>query len=273
MLLTRNEAIAGQWKVANGEVVIVDGRIQNNPFAKQMRSSMAVQWMLQNQGRVNARLGKLIHDYGIQGGDYQDCFDFAIEYFTDRDSRVFRKNFHGKGTSYNVGAYVVSNLDNVVKSYQSKLMPKDVKVVPMLNADESERNFSGQLGESITKDTDITPEVTLTLCDVEYWDNYFLGIMDWFMEHVEEYSYTPFAYEEFVYYMFMQNRHNDLQEQLLSSAMYCGMGKALAEYVLKNITLDRERKKKWVTPFVRGIVELLDAVKLGWKPKSMREEV
>lgn len=273
MSLSREKANVGNWKVANGEVVIANGRIQGNPFARQMHSSMAVQWMLQNQERVTARIGAVLHAHGVQGGDCQDCFDFALEYFTDRDSRVFRKNFHGKGTGYSVGAYVMGNLNYIVETYRNKVVPKDVTVMPMIREDEAERNFAGKLGDAITKSTDKTPEAMLALRDVEYWDNYFEGVMDWFMEHVEAYSYTEFPYEKFVYSMFLHARSVDKREQLRSTAEICGMGKALSEYVLKNIDNDKNKNKPWVVPFVEGILELLEARKLGWKPKSIREGV
>ncbi|MFV1457342.1 hypothetical protein, partial [Bacillus mycoides] len=259
-----------------------DGIIQDNPFAQNMRSSKAAQWMLNNREKVHAKLGKLLSDYAVQGGDYQDCFDFGLSYFTDRDSRVFKKNFHGKGTSYNVGAYVMSNLSNVVESYRSKLNPKDVKILPMLTADESERNCTGHLSDMVTDYRDMSPEDYVTSQDMEYWDSRFDGVVDWFREHAEEQRYVAFKYDEFIYHMFLINRsiksatgdvsNADIMEQLRSAAELCGMGQALAEYVYKTMKKDINARAEWASGFVQGILEMLEAVKSGWKPKFLRGE-
>ncbi|MGN4723920.1 hypothetical protein ACTFR8_23095 [Bacillus cereus group sp. MYBK15-3] len=282
MALTRDSLTDCQWKVANGEVVIVNGFIQDNPFAQTLRSSKAAQWMLNNREKVNAKLGKLLSDYAVQGGDYQDCFDFGLSYFTDRDSRVFKQNFHGKGTSYNVGAYVMSNLANVVESYRSKLNPKDVKILPMLTADESERNCTGHLADMVTSYKEMSPEDYVTSQDYEYWDNYFEGVVDWFREHAEEQKYAAFKYDEFVYYMFLVNRsvrssskdvgNAAIMEQLRSTAELCGMGQALAEYVYKKMKKDINAHEPWTFGFAQGILEMLEAVKNGWKPEFLRGE-
>lgn len=259
------------WKIANGEVVIVNGEIQNNPFACHSRSSKTVQWMIQNEPKVMGRLESLLRAKPIQGGDSMDCFDFSLDYFTNRDSRVFKKNFHGAGTTYCIEQYVLSNLKNVVNAYRSKLEPKKVKITPLINREEA-LGYMGKVEDKISaKDRYDEPEDALLMSDIEYWDNQFADIMEWFNWFVDSKKYVKFHTEAFIYYMFLYNRYEDAETQLASTAQICKMGTGLSNLVLTDIRRSVKTGESGSRAFLSGVSGLIPAVKSGWVPLCIRK--
>lgn len=264
--------------VANDKVIVNEGKILHNLFSYRLDNSEASQWMIANEKEVKGVIRKRFRDYGVHGGDVDDCYDKIIHEFNSRPDLEFNKNHFGEGTDYKIREYILNRVKYSVQQYRNKLNDGH-KVVPFITNDESDYYF-GKVDETMEDTNEITVSDKVVESDTEYWDTLFMDLMDIFDSFIEKRLYREFDKELYMIYMYLEVdefdnekeiNKTDLDSHIMRVAKRCRESDDLVRTVNEDVS-DAVRNEDIDGIDMLGIIqELLEGKNYGWKPKRIRE--
>lgn len=257
--------------LVNDDVYIVKGKILDNPFVRKIENSEAVFWILNNQDRVNAHIKRRFWDYGVIGGDVDDCFNMMVNEFNTRIDLQFNKNYFGEDTGYTVEEYVLNRVKHMVYKYKNKLAKEES--VPLLTTDEVESFKYGVAEEVVTGD--ITVEDIIEQ-DLDYWDDLFYDLVDKFLEFLQSKLYKELDYELVMTHLYFNvgGKGNDVDQQKHYErvAELSGETVDVIVTIVEDMVLAVKEGDLLGTDILRIIQELLEGKKYGWRPFILRKE-
>lgn len=255
--------------MANGCVVIQNGVITNNPFVYRLDKSQVSQWMVTNRANVMSKIRYWFREMHVNmyGGNEDDCFGYAVDYFTENKRRAFRKSYFGRESTYDVRNYCYSQLKFIVQNY-IKDLNGGLKVNSIVNTDEMENTRNGVVDETIAINQ-MTVEDMVLHSDVQLWDDHY----EWLSEYKEYFldkNYKDFDIIGYLTYMYLDVQGGNFEEQLLHVAKKIGESVELVALVTDDFRQDVVNKDNDAVDVLNAIIELVEAVKHGWKPIILR---
>lgn len=256
----------------NHNVLILGGRIINNPFAKKMNHTEAVHWVINNENMVKNRIRGLFREYNVtsQGGNVGDCFGKAIDYFS-KPENAFKKDYFGKNTSYTVKDYCLKNIQYIVKGYLKTLIEKNP--VSLLTTDEFEGKGYGRgvlestladkknSGLSIEENLDILNDEEHMIHDAVFFDLYKHGV--YFISQ----GYKPFDIYKYVEHMYLNiedHVYKDIDKHIKIVASRTGEPEDFIRLLMDD--LKENKDDELAKDFLNDIYMLVRAkAEFGWE--------
>lgn len=261
----------GYLKV-NDEVVMHNGRILHNEFSVRIENSEASQWVIMNESEVKSVIVKRFREFGVLGGNVEDCFDMIIYEFNTRPELQFNKNYFGKDSSYHIREYILNRIKYMVQHYRNNLNDKH-DVVPFINNEETKYHV-GKMEETMSSNTYMETSEAVIETDNTYWDSIYDSLIETFKDFVGERSYREFDHKGYINYMYLLTgdfkRKNDLEEHYHYVAEYCGESIELIRLVSKDIVDSVKMQDADGLYMLEAIQELVKGKSYGWMPKSLR---
>lgn len=126
------------------DLIIKDGVIIDNPFSYSISSSQASMWVIAHEDKVKPAISKYLKTYNI-AGDVEDCYNYVIHYFIEKNSREYIFNYFGdEFNGYDISMYCMSNIQFAVLGYKhsiTKVRGKDT--ISLVTGEEYEDNQGG----------------------------------------------------------------------------------------------------------------------------------
>lgn len=270
----RSEAPKDKFLMANNIIVIQNGSIVNNPFSHRLELSHTSQWMVANKKAVTSRIGYWFREMYVAsyGGNVDDCFGYAIDYFTESKRRAFRKSYFGKESTYDVRSYCFSQLKYIVQNYLKELRG-GVDIQSFVTSDEMEAvgKRYGVVEETIARTLQVSVEDQAINQDYLAWDAEY----DW-LEDYEDYftdkNYKKFDIVGYLTYMYLDVQEENIEDHVKYVAQKIGESVEMIALVTDDFRRDVIKKEDRAIDLLKEISGLVGAVKTGWKPKRIREE-
>lgn len=188
------------------DLIVKDGIIIDNPFSYSISSSQASMWVISNPEKVKPAIDKLLRSYNI-GGDVEDCYNYVVHYFIEKNSREYIFNYFGdEFNSYDIGMYCMSNIRFAVMGYKislTKLRGKDT--ISLITGEEYEDNHGGGAIETkISSDAsnmmagyikEVLPHDSL---EIRNLSKDFIKEISHFIYYFERLGYRPFDVLKFI---------------------------------------------------------------------------
>lgn len=273
MVLANSEEVETKETLimANNLVVIQNGVIVNNPFSQRLEMSHATQWLVENQVQVKKKIGYWFREMYVYayGGNVEDCFGLAIDYFTESKRRAFRKGYFGKESTYSVKNYCLSQLKYVVQNYVKSL--RAVEVSSIVTSGEMEGSRNGVIDETISDKEQLSVDELAIARDIELWDEQFQWLMD-YEDYFLDKNYKPFDLEGYLMYMYLNVQSEDIETHAEYVAKKIGESVELVRLVTADFRRDVMKRDTIAMELLSDIGNMVEAVKCGWKPKRIREE-
>ena len=256
---------------ANDVVVIQNGIITNNPFIFRLEKSITSQWMIENRGKVLSRISFYFREYyGVgYGGNEDDCFGYAVDYFMESKKRAFRPSYFGHATTYSVEQYCLSHLKYIVRNYL-KGLNGGLNVQAIVTTGEKEICRGGLVDETLEIDQ-LSVEDMVLIRDVEMWDEQF----EWLMEYEDYFldkNYKDFDIMGYMAHMFFDVIHDTIEEHATYVAEQINESVELIRLVTEDFRLDVAQKEDVAVEMLQEIKVLLEETKNVWKPKYIRDK-
>lgn len=256
--------------LANDIIVIQNGVITNNPFIFRLEKSLTSQWMIANRKKVIGRIKFLFREYYGEGygGNIDDCFGYAVEYFMKSKRRAFRRMYFGQESTYDVQQYCFSQLKYIVRNYLKDINGKLV-VQPIVNADEKESSRGGMVDETLAIDQ-MCVEDKVLVRDIKMWDEQFEWLRD-YESYFKDKNYKDFDIMGYLAYMYFDVQE-DIETHANHVAKMIGESVELIALVTSDFKEDVSRQEDRAIELLTDIKELVQASKHGWKPKVLRDK-
>lgn len=268
-------------KEINGLVTIVDGYIKGNPFSKAIGDNKAARWILENRGMVEGKLRKEMLSYGLGVHELDECYDYAIYFFLEKDGRDFDEDYFGKDVrgTYTLAIYCMSRLREVVWLYKEEMKERMDSTVYLVGVDDME---DGRVGHGCITDGGVSSSMVDVVVDeyddiVEFEDMQEVldKVLPMYDEDFRMKGLLNFSTRDFVYHLFLSEDGIELDGRSLK--MTSGSYKEVAgrlglevatlrkvyEYVKK---LVREDDGDIFRDLFENIYGLVEAKKKGWRP-------
>lgn len=256
---------------ANDNVVIQNGTIANNPFIFRLEKSTTSQWMIANKSKVLNRIMYYFREYNGAGygGNADDCFCYAVDYFMESKKRAFRKSYFGKETTYNVEQYCLTLLKYSVRNYLNELNG-GLNIQSIVTAEERGERRGGCVDETLAIDQ-LSVEEQVMERDIDMWDEQF----DWLMEYegyFKDKNYKEFDIKGYLAYMYFDVNHIDIKDHVEHVAKSIGESVDLVKLVTQDFRIDVVNKDDVAVELLNEIKTMVKETRNGWKPKIIRNK-
>lgn len=255
--------------MVNNQVMIQNGVVVNNPFSHRLEMSHAAQWLIENQTQVKKKLGYWFRELYVYayGGNVEDCFGYALDYFTESKRRAFRKGYFGKDSTYSVKNYCLSQLYYVVQNYRKRL--REIEVYSIVTSGEMESSRNGIIDETLSDRQELTVDDKAISRDIALWDEKFEWLMDYESYFLEK-NYKDFDIEGYLIYMYLHVHSEVFSEQVEYVAKKIGESVELVCLVTDDFRIDVHNRNEDAMNLLVDIQEMIEAVKNGWSPIRLR---
>lgn len=263
----------GSHLMVNDVVIINEGKILHNIFSVRLDNSEAAQWVISNESEIKAGINRRFREFGVWGGNVDDCYDMIIHEFNSRPDLQFNKNHFGKNSNYQIREYILNRIKFMVQHYRNNLNDRH-SVVPFVNNAEA-NYYMGTVEETMSNTTIMETSETVVETDTVYWDDQMDNLLLSFKEFVNDRSYRKFSHEDFLVNMYLNvekfNHRQDLETHYQRVADVCNESIELVRLVVKDLA-DAVKSQDEDGMYILGTIqELLEGKKYGWIPKNIRK--
>lgn len=262
--------------MVNDCVFIQNGKIAGNPFYFRLDNSEAVHWILSNEDVVRKKIKFWFSELGLlnNGGNVDDCLSFAVKDFIENRSKVFKKNFFGKDSTYSVENYCLTLIKYCVQNYAKDLKDKLANQISLGTTNEAESSKSVVVEETLANYNQTAVDEYIVNTDFTEYDEKFSWLYD-YQKYFLDKKYKKFNIMNYLVYMYFDiNKVEDdtvnfIDGQIKYVAKKLGEPESLIKLVTNDFRKDVENGNVMALDVYEIIGELVDATKFGWKPKLL----
>lgn len=124
--------------ILSGIINIKDGIILDNPFSKSIGTSLAAQWLLDNSQLAKSKIREVMREQWLGIHEVDECFDYAIYFFLEKDDRDFNAGYFGDEASetYSIDIYCLYKLKMIVYEYRNEMKKRLDSTVHLIDMDK-----------------------------------------------------------------------------------------------------------------------------------------
>lgn len=274
-----NSLLEGNY-ILGGLVQVNDGVIKDNPFSKSIGTSLAANWLLENESIAKNKIKQIMKTQQLGIHEADECFDFALYYFLEKEERDYNKDYFGDEASetYSIRVYCLKKLELIVYVYRNEMrrrLDMTVHLVDM-DKDDSESMPKRCISYDVLNKASFEDEVdTYGYKEVIEYDELqeiFDIELPMYNEEFRMLGMVNFDIRDFVYHLFLDDNgfsldgNNLSEEDLNRVSANMGLTPSGLQKTIELVT-DNNKSKRGMFKDLPGIVMRLFKGKLkGWTP-------